>query len=168
MPQVQAAKVKKSQFQVDFELSSVFTSKHVRLDGNDWTFTFGGPALDVVLGDRVNKYLFLGLGIGYHTLLTTYQNKVDYNHYLPLYGNIKIYIPVNVNFLPYLDFSLGYSIGFKERYGNRIGSKLGNGLFLRVGLGFDIKRINVGAGYELLHISGNKEHIGFIKLGYRL
>lgn len=180
--------VKKIHFQMDVELSAVFTSKTVynysyssySLDNvyyspSSYHMRLIGPTIDIMAGARCTKYFFFGGGIGYHTLITNYQGLRDFNHYMPIFGNIKCYFPVNINFLPYYELSLGGFVGFtetaKDAYGNKYEQKLENGLFFRTGFGVDIKRINIGIGYELLHntvnYQSNNEHIGFLKLGYR-
>lgn len=187
--QQQSFGVKKIHFQMDVELSAVFTSKTVynysysssySLDNvyyspSSYHMRLIGPTIDIIAGARCTKYFFFGGGVGYHTLLTKYKGIRDFNHYMPIYGNAKFYIPVNINFLPYYELSLGGFVGFneiaKDTYGNESKQKLKNGLFFRTGFGFDIKRVNIGIGYELLHNrvynQSNNEHIGFLKLGYR-
>lgn len=177
-------------FQAHVDISAVYSSKY--LFSTDMTlheFAFAGPTVDLTLGAKITKYFYLGAGVGYHTLMVDIdmdkihaavgsfpsQSWFLYNHYLPIYANLKIYWPVSPKFLPYIDTSLGGYIGFPEMIytsGSGYGKlthrfNLSNGFYLRAGLGIDVKRLNIGIGYELLNASRPYYHHGYVKLGWR-
>lgn len=191
--------VKMAIFQAHIDASAVFTTKSV-MDRYK-TLTLSGPSLDATIGARITKYLYIGAGIGYHTLMTKtgigiqstspwymppksravddiYSVEVDaldYNHYIPMFVNLKTYLPISHKILPYADLSLGGYIGLHERAFYEFNShnynykaaRLPNGFYMRAGLGVDIMRVNVGVGYELLKNRIGSEHIGYVKLGWR-
>ena len=184
-------------FQAHIDASAVFTTKSV-MDSYK-TLTLAGPSLDATIGARITKYLYIGAGIGYHTLMTKtgigvqstspwslppqsrgveyidIVNALDYNHYIPIFANLKTYLPISHKILPYADLSLGGYIGLHERAFYEFNShnynykaaRLPNGFYMRAGLGVDIMRVNVGVGYELLKNRIGSEHIGYVKLGWR-
>lgn len=182
-------------FQAHIDASAVFTTKSV-MDSYK-TLTLAGPSLDATIGARITKYLYFGAGIGYHTLMISIQSPspwymplqsrgvediyavdadaLDYNHYIPIFTNLKTYLPISHKILPYADLSLGGYIGLHERafyelnsYNyNYKASRLPNGFYMRAGLGIDIMRVNLGVGYELLKNHVGSEHIGYVKLGWR-
>ena len=55
-------------FQAHIDASAVFTTKSV-MDSYK-TLTLSGPSLDATIGARITRYLYIGAGIGYHTLMT--------------------------------------------------------------------------------------------------
>lgn len=178
-------------FQAHVDASAIHTSKHFRTGYSIHEFTVAGPTIDLTLGARITKYFYLGAGVGYHTLIGDIDlNKIFvgtstsigkswfyYNHYLPIYANLKIYWPVSPKFLPFIDTSIGGYIGFPEMLSTR-GNKneyvnlthdfiLSNGFYLRAGLGIDVLRLNIGIGYELLNASIPYYNHGYVKLGWR-
>jgi hypothetical protein len=179
-------------FQAHVDASAIYTYEYFRTGFSIHEFTVAGPAIDLTLGARITKYFYLGAGVGYHTLMRnidldkTFAGGTStsigktwfyYNHYLPIYANLKIYRPVSPKFLPYIDTSIGGYIGFPEMLSTS-GSKneyvnlthdfiLSNGFYLRAGLGIDVKRLNIGIGYELLNASRPYYHHGYVKLGWR-
>ena len=174
---------KKIFFQAHLDASAIFTAKYYYSNYENFDFTLAGPSLDITLGVRATKYFYLGMGTGYHTLMSkfiignyngsAYNGYVfDYNHYVPLYANLKTYWPISVKVAPFLDCSLGGYFGLYEMVGYAEvpmcrTNKLANGFYLRTGLGIDIMRANVGVGYELLKNRVGSEHIGYVKLGWR-
>lgn len=186
-------------FQAHIDASAVFTTKYV-MDSYQ-TLTLAGPSLDATIGARITKYLYIGAGIGYHALMTkttigiqstspwymppqsraiediysVVVDALDYNHYIPMFLNLKTYLPISHKILPYADLSLGGYIGLHERAFYEFNShnynykadRLPNGFYMRAGLGVDIMRVNVGVGYELLKNRIGSEHIGYVKLGWR-
>ncbi len=191
--------VKMAIFQAHIDASAVFTTKSV-MDSYK-TLTLSGPSLDATIGARITKYLYIGAGIGYHTLMTktgigiqstspwymppksravddiysVVVDALDYNHYIPMFVNLKTYLPISHKIHPYADLSLGGYIGLHERAYYELNShnynykaaRLPNGFYMRAGLGIDIMRVNVGVGYELLKNRIGSEHIGYVKLGWR-
>ena len=187
-------------FQAHIDASAVFTTKYIA--GNYERLSLAGPGLDATIGARITKYSYLGVGMGYHTLMTkamigvpsgsqwhlppasravedvenyVYTDVFDYNHYLPLFINCKIYWPVSHKVHPFVDLSLGGFIGFNERVYyelnnytyNYKANRLANGFYMRTGLGLDVMRVNLGIGYEFLKNRVGSEHIGYVKLGWR-
>lgn len=174
---------KKVFFQAHVDVSAVFTTKYYYSNYENFDFTLAGPSLDLTLGTRITKYFYLGIGAGYHTLMSkfiignfngsSYNGYVfDYNHYVPLCANLKAYWPISAKVAPFLDCSLGGYVGLYEMVGYAEApldrtNKLTNGFYMRTGLGVDVMRVNFGVGYELLKNHIGSEHIGYVKLGWR-
>lgn len=120
--------------------------------GASLTFaSFGaGPSVDVEMGSRIRDFIFVGAGTGLHTVFS----RVDGILSLPIYANVKGFIPVRENIMPFLSYSIGpnffwlpfqYSDTFIYFYTN-------------VGLGVELGHHQVSAGYEYMGV-----HSGYFK-----
>ena len=151
----------------------------------------GGIGLDGIDGCRFNKYVFLGIGIGLYAEFysTKVDVPVDASNFVrcdlsattlqsPLFGDLRLYLPIkNESIYPFLETSVGplfnyYSRSTLSASGKNIKTDLSSSFhvyaFFRIGVGLEIKRFTIGAGYEFWGDNDAKSHMGFVKIGYRL
>ncbi len=131
-----------------------------------------GPALNVSIGTKVSERgLYLGVETGFYSCFTRYiyhssypiyhsETRTIFEAYIPLGVNIKYNLMQKQNATPYADCSFGGFFGVGEALGEI------NGFRYRVGLGIDIKRFTLGAGYESI-IVNDAAHMGYVRLGFR-
>lgn len=104
-----------------------------------------GPCLDWDLGCRIRDYVYAGLGFGLHT----YMNFTSYSDYLvmtvPIYGNIKGFLPLQENLMPFISFSLGGQMAWLPL----IYDDLMGGFYTNVAAGIEFGKHQISAGYEL-------------------
>lgn len=125
----------------------------------------GGPSFDCNVGVRFYDYAYIGFETGVNDMISYIlieNRKYRYNDmYIPLAANLKFYIPTAKDYIyPYINSSLGGFIGLADFKGNR-------GFYCQVGLGIDIKRVSIGAGYNGLVKYGTAS-MGYLKIGVRL
>lgn len=127
--------------------------------------------LNTIQGVQVGKNFSIGLGIGldwYRGLYADYweeQGKTDMGELaLPIYLNMKGYLPVNETVAPYLSFDIGYGVGLTEGLDGFGGLYLTPGVGIKVGkfkaeVGFNVQRI-----VDVLNVNANalKFAIGYI------
>lgn len=112
-------------------------------------YTFGkddGGRLELLtsMGSLVNKYIYLGAGLG----LNYYTD--GNSTLLPIYANIRGYIPTGSIILPYIDLKPGYSIGLSDS-----NSK---GFYINTTVGIQIHNFTVGIGYASQSISYDEDY----------
>lgn len=114
-----------------------------------------GPCVDYEGGCRIRDFIFVGAGIGFHD----YMN-ARYNMYwlsIPIYANIKGFLPLKENIMPFINFSLGGHISWA------LDGYTYSGLFTTVGVGVEWEMHQFSLGYEL-----DGYHCGFFKYAVRL
>lgn len=173
----------KNVFQANFDIAGIFGINRITYsDGSVSSiasYAYGGPTIEAIFGIRLRKFAFVGAGIGFQTTFANfnflgYIQEVDM--LLPLFANAKLYYPTKININPYLDVNIGGYIGLPSKAtfndGNVkyvINDKLSDGFYFRVGTGLEIKRFNIGVGYQLCKPKvSNPSHIGYVKLGIRV
>lgn len=131
-------------------------------DARRMTYGFG---LEYELGARISPLFFVGAGIGARTYIPESRNKYNmisnWGFNMPLFAVAKIYMLSDYDFSMSADFGLGGCFNIQKS------NTTPSGMFLRVGLGADIKRFTLAAGYEMIAgISrGSMGHFGYLKLG---
>lgn len=155
-----------------------FYQSYIELSGRMTSPLSGGGALDMINGCRLNKYVFIGGGVG----VTSYFLYQDINNYremisTPLYADIRAYAPVrSSNVSPYIETAVGPLFNY---YGYVVSAdeiphldgptNYYTKAYFKIGLGIDIiDRITIGAGYELWGDENNVMDFGFLKLGVRI
>lgn len=134
-----------------------------------------GPKLDISLGCRINKYIYIGGNIGQTVPILGWSWKLAHsgldflarNHYTHLSGNLKVFIPTkNEKITPFIDVNIGGNYEYRYESG---------GLYISCGAGVDISRFSIILGYEGLGGLVAKEfdnnlldNLIHIKLGVRL
>lgn len=137
----------------------------------------GGSGIDVTLGYRLKEYFFIGGGFSFQWWLNTdSKNHWSYDGILPvsndvmsrygmayaLYAVPRFYISTtNMNVTPYIDFGLGFCQFFlmMKDHGEQ---QYTLDLYCHAGLGVDIHRFNIRAGYQYSYNSN-----GYLSIGYR-
>lgn len=153
-----------------------FYQSYIELSGRLTSPLSGGVALDMINGCRLNKYVFIGGGIGVTSYFLS-QNK-NYIELIstPLYADIRAYAPLSSNNVtPYLETAIGPLFNyhgyieapeFPILEGYVAYSTLA---YFKVALGIDIiDRFTIGGGYELWGDTNGTMNFGFIKLGVRI
>ncbi len=123
--------------------------------------------LETIHGVRLNKYLFVGAGIGIHyigELELEYKDiymieNVSGEGRFPLFVNLKGYLPLEEKMLPYLNFSMGYDIGVDY----------GGGFYCDLGLGLKYRNLNLGLGWMHHGFTDEQYYHGYyedISVGY--
>ncbi|WP_418409329.1 hypothetical protein [Alistipes sp.] len=107
--------------------------------------------LHIVNGVRFNDYLSMGIGVGieYWCYFKGFMEHSTYT--IPVYANIKGYLPVTERVSPFVGLDLGYGIGAGEF--NAFGGFLATPV---VGVSFGVKRnfaINLSVGYAYQKMS---------------
>ncbi len=112
--------------------------------------TASGVLLETIHGARFNKYLFAGIGIGYHYIERIEKNMENEGGHeltleregferIPIFVNLKGYLPISDGFTPYLNLSLGG--GFDAN------GLSGGGFYGDLGVGFKSRLFNFGLGW---------------------
>lgn len=162
-------------YQGYLELSGIFT--------NIQGYTWGGIEFNGIDGGRINKYIFLGAGIGIYAV---WGKSYIYNNYsfsldeassallgVPIFADLRVYLPTaNKDFYPYFETSIGPMINFYQRVSTsrqvKVTTNINALAYFRLNAGLDYKRFTFGVGYELWGNSSGTENFGFIKLGVRI
>lgn len=131
----------------------------------DVDYTSLGFGLEYELGARFARNYFVGIGIGARTYSP--EKKTDsgqlskWGFNMPLYGVAKIYMITNYNFSLSADFGVGGIIPVQKT------TTTPYGMLLKIGLGADVRRFVVSAGYEMItqFSSASLSHFGYLKFG---
>jgi len=132
--------------------------------GANFMETHAGPSGVLIYGSRIRDYIFVGGGIGVHTLLRDKNNVEDHNLAIAFYANPRAYLPVKENFMPFVDWHVGFQVagyGMQDGRGRGYWTVL---FFTKVGMGFEIKKFNLSLGYEYLLGA----HTGYVSIGIAL
>lgn len=197
----QKQNLKRIVFQAHVELSGMVSGKNGAERNSFATASnWGGFGFDGVLGFRSPKrYNFFGIGFGFHgqfSKISDDDSRYDYYYffdgyhenywgdkvqlwYMPIYINDRIYIPISVDINPFIDLSFGgFAIlggkcgdhSYDRNLDNWAGCTQG-GLFCRLGVGIEWKRLNFGVGYQVLSKPTGyfiaTQHSAYFKVGYR-
>ena len=118
-------------------------------------------SLHTIQGICIGKYLSTGIGLGAEYMFTNLGVDDEYGYYngdeedfamlLPIYLNIKGYLPVSEKFSPYLSFDVGSGFGLSNDefyYGGvylnpAVGVKFG---LLKVQIGYNLQRGTLESG----------------------
>ncbi len=135
-----------------FQSSAKKAKKHnIRYQGefNLGYETARGFLMETIHGARFNKYLFAGIGLGYHymdEIEKTIEDEGgeerdwierDFGR-VPVFVNLKGYLPISDGFMPFLNLSLGGGIDTKDD---------NNGFYSDLGVGFKSRLFNFGLGW---------------------
>lgn len=117
------------------------------------------PYLDVIGGVRLGDFLFAGVGVGVQyaygecnlvSLATDIASTGSPDTWgsvsIPIYANVKGYIPTRVIVKPYLSVSLGGHVVATSNFSKEGYGKLKGGLLMKFGAGLKISKFNFGLG----------------------
>ncbi|MCQ2344685.1 MAG: hypothetical protein MJ002_07185 [Paludibacteraceae bacterium] len=176
----------KPHFQANLDIKALGTG-HLLHDGDftilrpegkgfDFDMPAGGPGFDVVLGCRVRDYFFIGGGVSLEWWLNadsknhgSYYGVAfstdDYSRFgmgYALYAAPRFYIPTKKNDVsPYFDLGLGFCQFFLMMNDHGEQQYVMDG-YCHAGVGVDIHRFNISAGYQYSYSSN-----GYLRVGYR-
>lgn len=136
-----------------FCISTIATAQKISYQGEvllGYSVGVGDASIDrvplhIVNGVRFNDYLSMGVGVGieYWCYYKGFMKQSTYT--VPVYANIKGYLPVSKRVSPFIGLDLGYNVG--------VGEFSGLGGFLAtpaVGVSFEVTNnfaINLSVGY---------------------
>lgn len=141
--------------QVEVNAGYITAGKLRIRDGNKVQTNLSRPTLEVVYGARFSDFLFAGLGVGLQyaygdcNLLNAVTDKVPESWgtlSIPIYANIKAYIPNKSVVMPYLCVGIGGSVVALSNFSREGYGSLRGGLFMKFGAGMTISRFNFGLG----------------------
>ena len=135
--------------------------------------TIGGFGFEGIDGVRFNKYIFTGIGVGFHTLFVNYQGISGMTLQTPLFADVRVYLPTKKNGLyPYLETSLGPMFQYyqKATYQGYSASTSNFYAFayFKVNAGIDINHLSIGLGYSLVGNKDGVDNFFFAKIGVRI
>lgn len=114
-----------------------------KLDG-----TMIAPVFTGTFGVKLNDYLFFGAGVGFKYM--TLDDDVKFNSFMmPLFAEIKAFIPVSDVFMPFVMADFGYGVrlsGELEDYGSKRDTK--GGMCYKFGAGVTISDFIIALGYD--------------------
>lgn len=122
------------------------------------------PGITFSLGVKIKDYVFTGISIGTEVLCVQdhYYGEMEYyGMLLPIGGNIRGYYPVDKDFSPFIDFFAGANIWFIDDIYITTAR-------IRIGAGFEWKRLVLGMGYNVEISEGVPLHCGYFKLGVKI
>ena len=117
------------------------------------------PYLDVIGGVRLGDFLFAGVGTGVQYAYgecKLVNIATDIAHggspdtwgsvSIPIYANVRGYIPTRVVVKPYISVSLGGHVVATSNFSKEGYGKLRGGLLMKFGAGMNIANFNIGLG----------------------
>lgn len=185
---------------------NVFFNTYLEL-GLPFTYKAVGPSLQAVFGARINVLGFIGLGVGIDAVFSTEKMPITVAiSNVPIMLNGRFFLLKRGKFHPFFDVSCGINVNFcsygrvdfTDEYGqvthsgNVVFKYLGVSPRLRILLGIEYKRFEMGFGYEFMALRSNslpsssnllselsylimggnygtgRFHFGYFKIGVRL
>lgn len=184
-----------SHFQANIEVSGQWTRMNcvtVSVDNKSFTVLDNaktdwlGASLDATFGARIRRWVFVGGGIGLHSLYTGPTDEqfkaaqageyvglkpLAVKVYAPIYADVRFFIPTSKNINPFVEGAAGCYIGWidgmyytdnqqttlKQLPGSSTDMKAG--YYMRLGIGCEFKRFILGVGYELM--ASTKKEINY-------
>ncbi len=125
--------------------------------------------LSFINGIRFNKYLFAGVGVGLNSY-AIFDSKIENLYSLPIFLNLKAYIPVASSTSLFASLDTGYWFGISKNISSLNGFLLGPsiGVCFNKGKSYGLN-LSLGYNLQLWSIKGplnfNTEAIG-LKLGF--
>lgn len=136
----------KYQGEIDFGYSSA---------GGNWATN--RINLHTIHGARINNYISIGAGIG----LDYYYEGDGTGFILPLYGNVKGYVPINEKWNPYASLGVGYGFGI-------LGLSDVGGLYWDFAIGVKYRLLKFQIGYVSQSFPGIPENINLKAVQFRI
>lgn len=110
------------------------------------------PVITLTFGAKLNDYLFFGAGVGFKYMTQDMDDDVKFNSFMmPLFAEIKAFIPVSDVFMPFVMADFGYGVRLsgelKEEYDD-FKSDTKGGLCYKFGGGLAIDDFILALGYD--------------------
>lgn len=121
------------------------------------TWATGRVNIHTIQGAMIGDYFSAGVGFGvdiYH------EGGTDI--LVPIYLNLKSYVPTNSNVSPYVSFDIGAGVGATEYVSGL------SGLMLTPALGVKVGMFKVQIGYNMQKISESGVSVGFNAIQFKL
>lgn len=118
-------------------------------------FATGRVNLHTIQGVKIGDYFSTGVGVG-----VDYYHEGEAELMIPVYLNLKGYLPVSEKVSPYLSFDIGAGIGATEGVSGLSGMMLTPAIGVKAGIfkaqiGYNVQRISesgVGVNFNALQI----------------
>ncbi len=114
------------------------------------TFSINRFCVETVHGVRFNPDVFLGLGLGY-TSLTKDGSSFGV---IPVFANVKGYLPSSRNLKPFGSLDFGYGIGTGDMGGF-------GGVYISPAIGLSFNKFNISLAYQSQAISDSGVSVTF-------
>ena len=128
---------------------------------NETNVSVLGFGAEYEFGARLGQVFFLGAGVGVRSYKPT-DSYYGWGLNMPLYANAKIYMLANYPFSLSADFGFGGAFSIKKTISTP------SGIYLKVGLGMDIKCFYLAGGFEMMAKLSDPMSMGltgYVKLG---
>jgi hypothetical protein len=137
------------------------------------------PYVDVIAGMRLGEFLFAGVGVGVqyayaecklvglaHDITDVAAPETWGMVSIPIYANVKGYIPTRIVVKPYISVSLGGHVVAASNFSKEGCGKINGGLMMKFGAGLKISKFNFGLGMASQNIEWvNPEGVTLFKAG---
>lgn len=137
------------------------------------------PYVDVIAGMRLGEFLFAGVGVGAqyayaecklielaHEITDVPTPQTWGMVSIPIYANVKGYIPTRVIVKPYISVSLGGHVVATSNFSKEGCGKIKGGLMMKFGAGLKISKFNFGIGMASQNIEWvNPDGVTLFKAG---
>ena len=106
-------------------------------------FALGRVNIHTVHGAKIGDYFSAGIGVG----LDMYHDEGTTDIMVPIYLNLKSYLPTNTKITPYASFDIGAGIGASEYVTGLSGTYLTPAIGMKIGmfkaqLGFNVQKLS--------------------------
>lgn len=131
----------------------------------------GGAAIDMINGCRIHKNVYLGGGVGVHSLFAGHDAASYFEIVAsPIYADFRALFPISSsNITPYIETAVGPLLSYHNYIEGNGKMKYSTLAYFKLGIGIDvIDRFSIGAGYELWGDKSGVINMGCIKLGVRI
>ena len=127
-----------------------------------YSSSVGNVAIDrfnfhLINGISLNDYFACGIGIG----IDGYTYLKQIYHVLPVYANMKGFIPANDNITPYISLSCGIGFGISEYISKESGLSLESSIGMRL---FENYKLEIGYHSQRISNEGLGINLGAIQL----
>lgn len=124
--------------------------------GVDFTADHVGPGFDASFGVRATDWFYIGLGLGFGSLIKTtpeyyFNTALSYETYLQL----RFYIPARWNVMPFFDGAFGYQLSDIDDYHYSY-------LYAHGGFGIEFDWFEFSLGYKYAGFT----HAGYARIGF--
>lgn len=116
---------------------------------------FSRPYIDAVVGARFTDYVFAGVGVGVQYAygdcrliqLATQNAPEKWGAVMmPIYFNVKGYVPTKTIVYPYISVGIGGNVVLSSNFSREGYGHLRGGMFCKFGAGLTVSKFNLGLG----------------------
>lgn len=126
---------------------------NTKYDGHKYDGTMVAPVATFTYGIKFNDYLFVGAGAGFKYMTQSVNDDKISSLMIPIFAEVKAFIPVNETFTPFVMADFGYSVRLSgemkvNSYGYESKSDTKGGLCYKFGAGVAIDSFTLALGYD--------------------